>query len=114
MEEELDNCINFLDTSVNKRDNFFRMNVYRKKTNTGLYLNWNSLIPSSVKISLIKCLILRAYNICNTWFDFHKEFVYILDNLVHNGFPSKIVYDFLNKFLVKKFDSEYKIAFFWI
>ena len=56
-EEESNNKISFLDISMTR-------SLYRKKTFSGVYLNFNSFLPIDPKKGLIHTLLFRAYNIC--------------------------------------------------
>ena len=47
--------------------------VFRKKTNTGLMLNYFSFVPNYCKLDLIKILVDRMYRINNSWTGFDKE-----------------------------------------
>jgi hypothetical protein len=51
----------FSDVLVASNSEGFQTSVYRKKTFTGTYLNWNSGTSRDYKIGLIKCLVNRAY-----------------------------------------------------
>ena len=59
MEVENAGQIQFLDTVIVKGDRFFQIDVFRKQTDTGMYLNWASLVPIGYKIGLVKCLLDR-------------------------------------------------------
>ena len=59
IEHEKDNKLPFLDTCVERRRNKYSTRIYRKKTFTGVYLNWTSLTARSYKISLIRYLTER-------------------------------------------------------
>ena len=56
IEHEVKNRLPFLDTCVIRTVNGYKTTVYRKKTFTGAYLNWNSLTARWCKIGLIRCL----------------------------------------------------------
>ena len=60
IEFEQDQEIPFLDVLI-KRDlnNSFSTSIYRKKTFTGLYTQWDSFTPRKYKINLIRTLSLR-------------------------------------------------------
>ena len=61
-EIEQDFILPFLDVKILRKDNVgFIVSIYRKKTFTGVYLNWNSLTSRRYKIGLIKCLLKRAW-----------------------------------------------------
>ncbi len=53
----------FLDVEV-KLGNKIETWLYRKSTNTGVLLNYNSMAPLSWKSGLIKCLPTRASVVC--------------------------------------------------
>ena len=63
----------------------FKTTVFRKKTNTGLYIKWSSLCPVKYKRNLVSCLLDRAYRICNSYKAMHIEFETITDMLLRNG-----------------------------
>ena len=71
----------YLDISINTSNGKFETSVFRKKTNTGLYTKWNSLCPLKYKRNLVRCLLSRAYKICNTWPNIHNEFETITNML---------------------------------
>ena len=39
------------------------ISVFRKETNTDMYINWNAFVPETWKIGTLKMLIQRAYKI---------------------------------------------------
>ena len=59
--------IPFLDVFINNRKNILNTTTYHKLIYSGLLLNFDSFTSRFYKISLIKCLIDRAYKINNTW-----------------------------------------------
>ena len=62
--EEEYNKISFLDISVTRLNNKLTTSLYRKKTFSGVYLNFNSFLPIDYKKGLIHNLLFRAYNMC--------------------------------------------------
>ena len=53
-EEENDSCIAFLDVRLKRQnDGSFQTSVYRKATNTDMYIHWNSFAPDSWKIGTL-------------------------------------------------------------
>ena len=101
MEVENAGQIQFLDTVIVKGDRFFQIDVFRKQTDTGMYLNWASLVPIGYKIGLVKCLLDRAYSICSSWEAIHKQFEYIRNALHNNGYPNNIIDKCLDSVLNK-------------
>ena len=54
------------------------------------------------KISVIKTLLHRAYEICSTWKLFDEEVSKIKQRFVNNNFPMKIIDKVVNEFVLKK------------
>ena len=68
--EESNDKISFLDISVKIINNKLTTSLYRKKTFSGIYLNFNSFLPMDYKKGLIHNLLFRAYNICADYVTF--------------------------------------------
>ena len=60
-----ENQLAYLDVSLTRNNDSIKTTVYRKKTNTGLYIKWSSLCLVKYKCNLVICLLERAYRICN-------------------------------------------------
>ena len=78
----------FLDVWINNEDGELKLNTYRKPTNTGLYIKWQSFVPLKYKINLIRNLLHRAYKICNSYSLIHQDFQTISSMLKRNGYPT--------------------------
>ena len=104
-EEEQDNKISFLDISITRVGNELQTSLFRKKTFSGVYLNFNSHLPDTYKRGLNDTLLYRAYNICSNYFSFHEEINYLKTVWQKNSFPlffiEKCAQKFLNKFFIK-------------
>ena len=92
-EKEKDNSISFLDVHVIRRlDGYFDTDIYRKQTDTNIYLSWNSFAPRSWKVGTLKGLIRRAFTVCSTEQFRNKEISFLKEVFVTmNGFPSRVV-----------------------
>ena len=91
-EEEINREIPFLDCVVERTaDNKLKTKVFKKKTHTGQYSNFNSNQPYHVKVSTIKTLTRRAKIVCKNEEDLHKELKYIEKTMQLNDFPSNVV-----------------------
>ncbi len=66
IEMQTDNKLPFLDVMVERSGHELIPYVYRKPTDTGLYLRWTSNEPRNYNINLIKCLIIRAKRLCSS------------------------------------------------
>ena len=113
-ENESNNKISFLDLNVKKvrRENRFAFNleVFRKMTFTGLGLNYHSYTFFNFKLNNIKTLIFRAYRLCSSWQDFHKEIDFLLKYFKANGYPDGIVLNTINRFLTSTFKDKANVA----
>ena len=94
----------FLDVMVTSDLDGFQTSVYRKKTFTGTYLNWNSATSRDYKIGLIKCLVNRAYKISSNKEALQSEIKKISQILRKNEYPLKIVSNTIQK-QIKKMDE---------
>ena len=65
MELEKDGKLPFLDILISKNTNYLGTSVYRKPTNTNVYLKEHSYHPESIKLGIIKSIFDRALSICD-------------------------------------------------
>ena len=100
VEIEDNSSLPFLDVLVNKEGIHFFTGLFRKQTFTGLYTDFASLSSIRYKINLVRILIFRAFHICSSFVNFHKEIVKIKQILLANFFPGsltdKVICNFLN------------------
>ena len=59
-ETETERMLSFLDVMIERKDTHLETGVYRKKTNSDLYMNWDSHSPRAWKIGTLKNLTRRA------------------------------------------------------
>ncbi len=77
----------FLDTCVIRSIYKYNTKIYRKKTFTGVYLNWRSLTANRYKIGLIRCLANRIWKICSDNKDRLDELEKLKIILYRNDYP---------------------------
>ena len=78
----------FLDVLVELKDGKFVTSVYRKKTHTGVFLNFHATAPFAWKRGLILGLLHRAKMICSSSILFSNEVRDIRHMLGCNGYPA--------------------------
>ena len=99
VEIEKGNKIAFLDILLIRYKDLINTTVYRKKTNTDLYINWKSFSPNNWKWGTLKTLVSRAYDICSTEKYLKEELNHIETVFKHqNSYPSWVIVKFSNKF----------------
>ena len=73
IEKENEARLSFLDVNIFREKGKFVTNVYRKKTFSGVYTNFDSFIPETYKTGLIKSLLSRCFSLCSDFVKFHHE-----------------------------------------
>ena len=106
LEKENEGCLSFLDVNIFREKGKFVTNVYRKKTFSGVYTNFDSFIPESYKTGLINSLLFRCFNLCSDFVKFHHEIDILKDILYKNSYPrdfvDKCIKEFLDRVLTRK------------
>jgi hypothetical protein len=102
VELEENSKLSFLDVLVSRQLNQYHTSVYHKKTFTGIYLNWTSLMARKYKISLIKCSLNRIWRICSKQEDKEIEIRKLRIILSKNEYPPQVINDTIEVFVKKK------------
>ena len=99
--------ISFLDMKVIKNnDGTFETDIYRKKTDTNIYMHWNSFAPRAWKIGTMKSLVRRAHIICSKAEFLEKEIKHLKSVFrEENGYPSRVVSTTIEQ-VRRSFDEE--------
>jgi hypothetical protein len=71
--------------------------VYRKKTHTQRYLNWDSNHSKNSKLGTLMTLIHRAHSLCDWRIDLLNELDLLKDVFINNGYPPHLVEKTLKK-----------------
>ena len=88
VEKQINYSIAFLDLFISGVNNQnLTLQTYQKWTFAGLLLKYKSFTSFSYKISVIKCLIHRSFEISNNWNSFDNDINNIKSNLTKNAFP---------------------------
>ena len=95
----------FLDLHISRAASKLSTSVYRKPTDTGLYLNFNSLAPKKYKVATINSLLHRAFSHNTSWFNFHNEITHIRKLLINNSYPINLIDFHIKSFLDKKLSN---------
>ena len=85
---ENNNSISFLDIELLRVGENIETRVFRKPTNTDLYIPWQSIAPLQWKHSTLKTLVYRSYIICSHEKLLHSKLKYFR-KVFHqnNGYP---------------------------
>ena len=105
METENQNSLSFLDVTVTRENGQLSTTVFRKKTFTGQGTNFFSNIYHRYKISVIKTLIHRAFELSSNYCNFNTEIEFLRKYFTDNMYPVKIFNCTLRKFLNLKYET---------
>ena len=77
--------------------------MYRKNTNTDIYLNWLWHAPNTWKRGTLKVMINRTYKLCSTDYHLKEELRYLEKVFVErNNYPRWLVKQMMKKILDEK------------
>ena len=90
-ELESDCSLSFLDVLIHRRsDGSFSFSIFRKKTWTGVYLNFHSFVPMSYKRALVRSLFTRVVRLCSPE-HLQNELDFVHASLLRNAYPSHFI-----------------------
>ena len=99
MELEHDGSIPFLGTVLTRCDDTLTTEVYRKPTDTGLLLHFQSHVDSRYKKGLVNMMVNRAYWLSSTKEGFAKECNKLHTMFSKLHYPKRLVDSNINKFI---------------
>jgi hypothetical protein len=92
LEREKDSSIPFLGIKVTRKNGkVTTAEVYRKPTDTCLYLQYDSNNPKSVKNGIINTLLHRAHTLCASNSQLNAEIKKVESILIENKYPKKLI-----------------------
>ena len=98
MELEHDGSIPFLGTVLTRCDDTLTTEVYRKPTDTGLLLHFQSHVDSRYKKGLVNTMVNRAYGLSSTKEGFAKEYNKLRAMFSKLHYPKRLVDSSIDKF----------------
>ena len=87
-EESIGSHIPFLDVHIELKESDCETWVFRKKTHTGVLLNFDAVTPRRWKSGLILCLLNRAHRICSSLELFKLEVDKLKNMFLKNAYPA--------------------------
>ena len=92
VEEEVDGCLPFLDISIKHHtDGSLSTSVFRKKTHTDKYLDFESHHPLTHKKAVVSTLLCRAFTHMSDRVSETKEIRHVTNALRRNGYPQWLI-----------------------
>ena len=99
IDREKQNTMSFLDVQIIHEDKTFTTSVYQKFAFSGVYVHFDSFLPSIYKFGTVYKLAYRCLRICSSWTKLHNELVCLKEIFLKNGYPE----DFINKCFKKNY-----------
>ena len=91
-ELEINKKISFLDVLLIRKNDTLEPTIYRRSTNNGVYLHWDSFAPKNWKRSTLRSILTRPYKICSTKELLEEELKHIEREFIKiNRYPEWIV-----------------------
>ena len=102
MELPVDDRIPFIGIEIIKNGTKLETQVYRKSTNTGLLLHFNSHTDKRYKDSLLKTMLHRAYALSSTTEAFNEECAKLRSIFSHLNYPWSLIDSVISNFDSRK------------
>ena len=100
--EEASETLPFLDVEIKLNESSYDSWVWRKKTHTGVLLNFCAITPMKWKFGLILCLLNRIWDICSNANYFKQEVEKLKIMFIKNGYPVKVFNSAFERFWKSK------------
>ncbi|XP_078368307.1 uncharacterized protein LOC144652167 [Oculina patagonica] len=110
METAVNNMLPFVGMAIIKTDNRLNTSVYRKKTNKGLLLHYQSHVDNRYKRSLLRTMFDRAKRLSSTPDLFAQECRELKTTFLKLKYPGKLIDTVLNRFHSSQDQNESCIA----
>ena len=103
-ETESGDKLSLLDVQLIRTGDNIETCVFRKPTNTDIYIHWNSFAPFPWKCSTLKTLVYRAYIFCSDNQRLESEFNYLMKVFhIFNSYPhwflTRVINEVKNNFI---------------
>ena len=86
-EQEMNGKFLLLDVEVSRQQGKFVTTVYRKPTFSGVYIHFDSFLPTVYKVGMIYTLAYRCLKTCSDWTKFHEELNFLKHVFLKSGYP---------------------------
>jgi hypothetical protein len=91
LEKETNNSLPYLDILISRETNTLNFTVYRKPTDLGILLNFDSNHSFATKATVARAGLQRAYEYCENKEDRENELSKVYQTLYKNNYPRKFI-----------------------
>lgn len=106
MELEDNNKLPFLGMEIIKNGSQLDTKVYKKPTDTGLLLHYQSHVDLKYKHSLLQTMLNRAFKLSSNWQLFHQECERLKETFARLHYPESLVQSAIRQFVEAKVVTE--------
>ena len=90
-ESEKQNRMSFLDVKIFSEDKTFTASAYHKPTFCGVYIHFDSFLPSNYTFGTVYTITYRCFRICLSWNKLHTELFCLKEIFLRNGYPENFI-----------------------
>ena len=102
-EQEKNEKLSFLDIEVSREKGKFLTTVYRKPTFSGVYINFESFLPTIYKFGMVYTITYRCFKIFSDWTKFYEDLSFLKQVFLKNGYPLSFIDNCFRAFFDKLF-----------
>ena len=100
-ENEIFGSLSFLNVKICRKNGKFVTSIYRKPTFSGVFINYESFIPTYQKKGFLHTLLRMSFSICCDFKTFHFEIDHLKTILIKNNYPLNFIDSCIKSFLNK-------------
>ena len=83
--------MSFLDVQIVHEDKTFTTSVYHKPTFSGVYIHFDTFLPSTYKFGTVYTIASRCFRLYSGWTKLHTELVCLKEIFLNNGYPESFI-----------------------
>ena len=108
-EQEKNEKLSFLDIEVSREKGKFLTTVYRKPTFSGVYINFESFLPTIYKFGMVYTITYRCFKIFSDWTKFYEDLSFLKQVFLKNGYPLSFIDNCFKAFVDKLFIKHHRV-----
>ena len=101
VKQENTGSLSFLDVNICRKDGKLVTSVYRKATFSGVFTNYENIIPTCQKRGRLHTLLHRSFSVCCDFKTFHFEINHLKTILMKNDYPLNFIDSSIKSFFNK-------------
>ena len=91
--------MSFLDVKISRKNSKFVITVYCKLAFSGIYIHFESFLPSTHKFGMLYTLVYRCFTLCSDWTRVHRDLKTSKEIFWKNDYSASFIGKYFKKFL---------------